>query len=153
VVGVVGIDGAGRLAWCNGVASRLLGVAPIEQRATPPLAEQVLGAGIARLASLPRSGAAALLLPNGLKVWARAEMRAPDGRRDLVPGASVNGHAASDADVEQGEGATTLRQSSRGLIERTLHACGGNVSEAARKLGVSRGVIYRRLRSGEQPAA
>ena len=153
VVGVVGIDGAGRLAWCNGVASRLLGVAPIEQRATPPLAEQVLGAGIARLASLPRSGAAVLLLPNGLKVWARAEMRAPDGRRDLVPGASVNGHAASDADVEQGEGATTLRQSSRGLIERTLHACGGNVSEAARKLGVSRGVIYRRLRSGEQPAA
>jgi transcriptional regulator of acetoin/glycerol metabolism len=43
-----------------------------------------------------------------------------------------------------------LRASNRELIERTLQECGGNVSKAARKLGVSRGVIYRRLRGDEQ---
>ena len=46
---------------------------------------------------------------------------------------------------------TTLRESNRGLIERTLQDCGGNVSKAARELGVSRGVIYRRLR-GDEPS-
>jgi sigma-54 dependent transcriptional regulator, acetoin dehydrogenase operon transcriptional activator AcoR len=146
VVGLVGVDGAGRLAWCNGVAQRLLGVPPLEPL---PSAEVALGIGVARLASLPRSGAA-LRLPNGLKVWARAEMHAPDGHRNLVQLAIVDG-LASTAAVPQGAAqpaaaSTTLRESSRGLIEQTLQRCGRNVSKAARELGVSRGVIYRRLR-------
>ena len=32
------------------------------------------------------------------------------------------------------------------LIERTLEAAGGNISEAAKRLGVSRNTIYRKLR-------
>lgn len=32
------------------------------------------------------------------------------------------------------------------LLHRTLLACGGNLSEAARRLGVSRGWVYRRMR-------
>lgn len=147
VVGVVGIDGAGRLAWSNGVASRLLGLPPLEPRGTLPWAEQVLGVGIARLASLPRTGAAPLMLPNGLVVWARSEMRAPDGHRNLVSAA----RAQAPEPAVPGQGAaTTLRESNRDLIERTLQECGGNVSEAARKLGVSRGVIYRRRRDGAE---
>jgi transcriptional regulator of acetoin/glycerol metabolism len=142
VVGIVGIDGAGRVAWCNGVATRLLGLPPIEPNVRgAPLAEVVLGAGIARLASLPRDGAAALKLPNGLVVWARAEMRAADGRRNFVQAERVEAHNPTP---------TTLRESNRDLIERTLRECAGNVSRAARKLGVSRGVIYRRL--GERAA-
>jgi transcriptional regulator of acetoin/glycerol metabolism len=39
-----------------------------------------------------------------------------------------------------------LRAASQELIERTLAACGGNVSRAARELGVSRGLIYRHLK-------
>ncbi|MBN8494908.1 MAG: helix-turn-helix domain-containing protein, partial [Burkholderiales bacterium] len=39
-----------------------------------------------------------------------------------------------------------LRSASRQLIEQTLAACGGNVSRAARQLGVSRGLIYRHLK-------
>jgi transcriptional regulator of acetoin/glycerol metabolism len=148
VVGVVGIDGAGRLAWCNGVASRLLGLpGAVEQRAASWPAEQVLGASVARLASLPRSGAATLRLPNGLKVWARSEMRAPDGHRGLVQAARVDRPQAA---LPSGTVPTTLRESNRDLIERTLQECGGNVSKAARKLGVSRGVIYRRLRGDEE---
>jgi sigma-54 dependent transcriptional regulator, acetoin dehydrogenase operon transcriptional activator AcoR len=42
-----------------------------------------------------------------------------------------------------------LRDSDLDLIRKTLQACGGNVSEAAQRLGVSRGLIYRRIRSAE----
>ncbi len=40
----------------------------------------------------------------------------------------------------------TLQQTERRAIEQALHACGGNVSQAARRLGVSRNTLYRRLR-------
>lgn len=156
VVGIVGIDALGRLAWCNGVATRLLGLPPIEQQAMLPSVEDVLGLGIGRLASLPATGAAPLVLPSGLKVWARAEMRAPDGHRGLVQLARAAVPEA-DAAARQGgsqhpEAATTLRESNRDFIERALQECGGNVSQAARKLGVSRGMIYRRLRTEGQQA-
>jgi DNA-binding NtrC family response regulator len=41
----------------------------------------------------------------------------------------------------------TLEQVERYLIERALNAQGGNVSEAARVLGLSRSALYRRLAS------
>jgi transcriptional regulator of acetoin/glycerol metabolism len=41
----------------------------------------------------------------------------------------------------------TLEQVERYLIERALAAQGGNVSEAARVLGLSRSALYRRLAS------
>ena len=39
----------------------------------------------------------------------------------------------------------TLDDAERHLIQRALNRCGGNVSEAARELGVSRSALYRRL--------
>jgi transcriptional regulator of acetoin/glycerol metabolism len=39
-----------------------------------------------------------------------------------------------------------LRDASQQLIEKTLAACDGNVSRAARELGVSRGLIYRHVK-------
>lgn len=42
----------------------------------------------------------------------------------------------------------TLAQIHRQLIDQTLAECQGNVSQAARRLGVSRGLLYRRLREG-----
>jgi DNA-binding NtrC family response regulator len=41
----------------------------------------------------------------------------------------------------------TLEQVERHLIERALAVQGGNVSEAARVLGLSRSALYRRLAS------
>ena len=39
----------------------------------------------------------------------------------------------------------TLDEAERHLIQRALSRCAGNVSEAARDLGVSRSALYRRL--------
>jgi len=98
VVGLVGIDAAGHVAWCNGVASRLLGVPLQRVPGEPTSSEATLGAGVSVLASLPRSGSAAMRLPNGLMVWARSAMRAPDGHRNLVqvPSDPVHADAAVD---------------------------------------------------------
>ena len=42
-------------------------------------------------------------------------------------------------------GVTTLREQSRQRVQQTLAECGGNVSEAARRLGISRTTFYRHL--------
>lgn len=42
--------------------------------------------------------------------------------------------------------ATSLREQTRRQVQQTLAACGGNVSEAARQLGISRNTLYRTLR-------
>ena len=41
---------------------------------------------------------------------------------------------------------TCLREQTRRQVQQTLAACGGNVSEAARQLGISRTTLYRALR-------
>jgi sigma-54 dependent transcriptional regulator, acetoin dehydrogenase operon transcriptional activator AcoR len=179
MVGLVGIDVNGRLAWENGVARSLLGgrVLPEHHPARAP--DEWFGLAWAQLAGLPATGAAPLALPNGLQVWARAEMQAPDGRRALVVGAGPQATAAaaaaavgphgvlptvqiatatevlqaqpSAAETPSAETVTPetprLRESDLELIQRTLRACRGNVSDAAKRLAVSRGLIYRRLRA------
>jgi transcriptional regulator of acetoin/glycerol metabolism len=53
--------------------------------------------------------------------------------------------------------AATLDTHRDRLITDTVAACGGNIARAARQLGVSRGLLYRRLRAqgtdGVPPAA
>jgi DNA-binding NtrC family response regulator len=65
---------------------------------------------------------------------ASAEEIAPE---DLFLGPSAQGPAL----IER----MTLDDAERHLIHRALARCGGNVSEAARELGVSRSALYRRL--------
>lgn len=177
MVGLIGVDMDGRLTWENGVARSLLGAAKLAGLLQGPPQER-LDLAWAQLAALPAVGAAPLSLPNGLNVWARAEMRARDGHRGLVPGSRMRvktsvaipnreTHTADPAPVtsqDAGDPAITrqaaeallrdpapvatprLRESDLELIQRTLHACEGNVTDAAARLGVSRGLIYRRLR-------
>jgi sigma-54 dependent transcriptional regulator, acetoin dehydrogenase operon transcriptional activator AcoR len=198
MVGLIGVGIDGRQSWENGVARRLLGGGRGHEPNPAEMPASRLGLGWAQLAALPAAGAAPLTLPNGLLVWARAEMRASDGRRGLVAAAQPAAPAGADEAlrVVQAEPAamqttvstavpsavpTTLRttlpaadqagphkavetptagsslatprlrESDLDLIQRTLCVCGGNVSDAAARLGVSRGLIYRRLRAANRP--
>ena len=183
MVALVGIDINGQLAWENGVARSLLGASGALGVPLGRDPERTLGRPWPQLAALPTSGAAPLMLPNGLTVWARCELRAQDGRHGLVLGGGLETLIRARAETEQPEGqaptapsaATAphpdpveptplslavdaadpatprLRESDLDLIRKTLAACGGNVSDAAQRLGVSRGLIYRRLRAAGQP--
>lgn len=165
---LAGIAADGRVAWLNGVAARLAGQLP---EGAAQDAEAVFGLDLAALSRLARGDAAVpARLPSGLGIWVRANLPAHDGidwRHAAGPVPSVGG-AAAVAGVAGAKGpaggdtsghmaavaggdaarAPTLDDHSRRLIESTLAACGGNISKAARELGVSRGTLYRRLNDG-----
>lgn len=158
---LAGIDSHGHLAWCNGTAQKLLGLSGEESASVA--AEQLFGVPLTQL--LPRHAAKAmnqpfaLRLPNGLTVWLRAQQGDPSatgagGLAAVAPAAHeprpapepIQATAPPAADAAH----PTLDQMARDAVERALADCDGNISRAARTLGVSRGLLYRRLqrRSG-----
>ena len=142
VEGLVGVDTRGCVAWVNQVAARLLGVV---QGASGQAVEELFGVDARELARRTRATAAVpQRLPSGLNVWMAARLQAPDGAGPLLP---VAAPAADDAArFNRTAAPTTLRDIDRSLVERTVRECAGNVSRAARVLGVSRGRIYRHLK-------
>ena len=54
--------------------------------------------------------------------------------------------------VASGERAATLEEAERELIRQVLASVNGNISEASKRLGVSRNTIYRKLRRDEPGA-
>jgi len=148
--GLAGLDAQGRIAWVNSAAARLLGLA-CPSSGTP--AENAFGLDLAALARLTRNDQASVhRLPNGLTVWLGARMQSNDGAGPLVGLGAPNPPASPSIDAPRTSrpSAPTLRDNDRHLIQQTVQACDGNVSKAARTLGVSRGLIYRHLKSGAQ---
>jgi len=169
-VGLVAVDDGGRVAWLNPLAAALMGVD--SQEARQFRCTELLGCEVDQLLarSLVRQ-AQPLPLPNGLTVWLQAEYRdigdasADEGGHDPAaadwPGAPAAARAAAVAATTAAGAAVvpvpsepvtpsarTLAQLNRRLIDQALADCQGNVSQAARRLGVSRGLLYRRLRQG-----
>ena len=146
---LAGITSDGRIAWMNRAATRLLGMAPTNGESR---AEAVFGLDLNSLAALTRRvEPSAHRLSNGLNVWLLARMQARDGLRQTIHlGASASAaHVAAplpDHPNVYEPVSGTLRSSELHLITRTLQACDGNVSKAARTLGVSRGLVYRHLK-------
>lgn len=87
-------------------------------------------------ASQGRSGAAWIQVPASSAPAAEADCAGPDSIR--------NGAAATGGDRRP------LHEVERQAIERAVEAAGGNLSLAAKQLGVSRNTIYRRLRWNER---
>lgn len=153
---LAGVSSDGRVRWLNDAAARLLGGLPAEAEARA--VEQVLGHDLSHLLRMGRSATAlALRLPSGLGVWLQAALPSSNGTdfRHAVAISVADGlHAPARPEAlaptppEAPSPATaeTLRAQHRKLIEDTLQAQGGNISQAARQLGVSRGTLYRQLR-------
>lgn len=79
-----------------------------------------------------------------------ARLLAPKLDESMGPaphGLAANEESPNDEGNSVLSEAVSLRESDRLLIEEALKECGGNVSKAAKKLNVSRGLIYRRMRS------
>lgn len=121
------------------------------------MVEDVFGATLGWLLSLPRQTSVQTLhLPHGLGVWIKGQLTAPDGA-DFKHAVPVSRPAPQPAAQPQLQAAipdtapdnmasrSTLVDHSQRLIESTLAQCGGNIAKAARALGVSRGMLYRRL--------
>ena len=167
--GLAGVTADGCIAWVNNAAARLLGVS---RGAAPARVENSFGFDLNTLAAYThRRAAAPHRLPNGLTVWVRARMQSNDGARQVfhlgrVPTASAAQAAAAVAAVAASTppaapaalaaaappaplaplASASLRDADRQLIAQTVAEHGGNVSKAARALGVSRGLIYRHLK-------
>ena len=167
---LAGIAADGTVAWLNDAGARLIGRLPAE--AGERRVDELLGHDLPSLLRLGRREAAQpLRLASGLGVWMQARLRAADGVdfRHAVPAAPVargdlhgTPHDAAiasscappvavDADpsVAAGPSGQTLRQQEQWLVQQALAAHHGNVSRAARALGVSRGTLYRRLRDSD----
>ena len=150
---LAGLDSRGRIAWVNQMGARLLGVT---QGACGQPAQDLFGLDAVQLARLNRADGARLhRLPNGLNVWLAVRLYARDGLATLHPvgrraaaAPAVNPPAAP---ADRTAAPATLRDIDRSQIERTVQACGGNVSQAARALRVSRGLVYRHLKRAGAP--
>jgi transcriptional regulator of acetoin/glycerol metabolism len=156
---LAGITPNGQLAWLNSVGTRLMGPLP---EAGGRDVEALFGLGLAELLRLIRSEAAQpARLSSGLGVWLQARLQARDGvdfRHALSllapaepPPLAPSPAAALPSAADKPE--ATLGDHSRKFIETTLLDCNGNISKAARKLQVSRGMLYRRLQSWRRESA
>lgn len=154
--GLAAVDGQGRLAWLNQTGARLLGTGRVPERETD--VEQLFGVGLEHLLAMShRHEPQPKQLPNGLTLWIQAQTGSqqcppPDTQAAAWEPAETT---QSLAETSAAPVASTLDNANRALIENTLAEFQGNVSRAARQLGVSRGLLYRRLaewRLGGAPA-
>jgi DNA-binding NtrC family response regulator len=115
----------------------------------------VFGLALDGLIALHRQHQAqALRLPSGLGIWIKGHMNASDGA-DFNHAVALSAPAVASATEPAETTAATetparLVDHSQRLIETTLASCDGNIAKAARALGVSRGMLYRRLQKSQQ---
>ena len=170
---LAGISPQGRVLWLNGAGRRLTGC----HMEDAPTVDSVFGTSIERLMELHRQKRIQTLrLPNGLGVWIKGRLSGGDGTdfnhavaveglpattpdhqsqtnaaRSAAPVSAVVDAAAAAVPAPSTATRATLVDHSQRLIEVTLAECGGNIAKAARALGVSRGMLYRRLQKSATP--
>jgi sigma-54 dependent transcriptional regulator, acetoin dehydrogenase operon transcriptional activator AcoR len=162
MVAMLGIDLSGQLVWLNSVASHLLGMSVNPEERQACSTEHIFDTHFGQLASLVGQGFQSQRLRNGLHVFVTCELckhglqvtqtsdpavRTPTTTPPVPPAPAThtldtrsapNLHAAYLP-------ADSLRQADADLIRKCLAEHKGNVSQVAKRLKVSRGLIYRRL--------
>jgi sigma-54 dependent transcriptional regulator, acetoin dehydrogenase operon transcriptional activator AcoR len=164
MVGMLGFDLVGQLVWINSVAGNLLGLqVPQKERGTCRV-EDIFDASFSQLASLAGRGLASQHLSNGLHVFLTCEMSRKGSSAGALGVSSqssgeqwakskVSSASPLQLDSAAADGAAlpvdSLKQADADLIQKYLSEFNGNVSQVARRLKVSRGLIYRRLQELE----
>lgn len=168
MVGIVGFDGGGELLWTNTVASNLLGLKISREERGQCAVEDIFESTFSQLVSLVGRGLVAQRLRNGLQIFLTCHLQQKSlGQSPLVvsaqspsqswgpPATSAISLSAYDLvkKIEPPLVVDSLKQADADLIQNYLSECNGNVSQVARKLKVSRGLIYRRLQELNLEAA
>ena len=155
--GLAAVDEAGQLLWMNAAGRSLLQAPRAPREATD--VEQAFGLKLSALLVAARSGRPLWhSLPNGLTlcVLAQTDTRATHAALALAAAPASPTQPEPEPATRTGATSTSpdstpLRAANHQLIEKTLAACDGNVSRAARELGVSRGLVYRHLKASAPP--
>lgn len=158
MAGLLGFDESGALVWINSVASTLLNLPATAAQRGPRSVEDMFAMTASRLPSLVGGALRQVCLTDGPQVYLRCEAHflgaspVPVSRGDGAPPPPtlpLAVAAAKPADpLLLADGylpASSLKDADADLIRQCLAECQGNVSRAARRLKVSRGLIYRRL--------
>jgi DNA-binding NtrC family response regulator len=99
-----------------------------------------------------RNGAGPLVqVVQVVQVAQSAPVSAPEQEASALSTTSARTSARPPARALSRPTAQTLRDNDRRVVEQTVRECGGNISKAARMLGVSRGLVYRHLKGTPQP--
>jgi transcriptional regulator of acetoin/glycerol metabolism len=162
MVAMLGFDLAGQLVWINSMASNFLGLSVNRDGRQACATEQIFDANFGVLASLVGQGVRSQRLRNGLRVFITCELRKhglPVAQAThKTPHTPAIGSPAPQAPETQTLAnvsmprahkaylpTDSLREADADLIRKCLADYRGNVSQAAKRLKVSRGLIYRRL--------
>lgn len=170
MVAMLGFDLAGQLVWLNSVASNLLGMSVNPDEREACATEHIFDTHFGQLASLVGQGFQSQNLRNGLHVFVTCELRkhgssevharlqaehtqATTTLAPQTPGAQSFSTVSVPVQHDAYLPADSLREADADLIRKCLAEHKGNVSQAAKRLKVSRGLIYRRLKElGIDPA-
>jgi sigma-54 dependent transcriptional regulator, acetoin dehydrogenase operon transcriptional activator AcoR len=166
MVGILAFDFSGRLAWGNSAASQLLGIrisAAVSDAAQQPVrcVEDFFDSSFDQLASLAGKGVVSKRLRSGLHVFLACALpqKSPTLKRfamlfepqtRTVSNDATHSHSAAFTPntptlAERTPLGESLKQIDAQLIQTYLSQYKGNISQVAKKLKVSRGLIYRRL--------
>jgi transcriptional regulator of acetoin/glycerol metabolism len=164
MVGIIGFDLTGKLDWLNSVASNLLGTHVSQTERASRCVEDIFECNFSQLASLSGRGLTSQRLSNGLHIFLTCELSSKEysteslGMKSKVSGEYRTKQEISQTSIESVELVSevkndslnvslsdSLKQADAHLIQKYLVKFNGNVSQVAKRLKVSRGLIYRRL--------
>lgn len=167
MAGLMGFDMQGQLVWVNSVASHMLGLPVTQEERGVRMVEDIFDTRFSRLASLSGKGLVCQRLLSGVNLFLRCEhqeaslsvgvnwqeastvqptaIQGTEQRAQVTsskPSPAIAGAATS---ISAEMPAHTLKQAQADLIVKYLTESNGNVSLVAKRLKVSRGLVYRRL--------
>jgi transcriptional regulator of acetoin/glycerol metabolism len=160
MVGIIGFDLVGKLVWLNSVASHLLGVHISKTERMSLCVEDIFACNFSQLASLSGQGLTSQQLVNGLHIFLTCEIsskksaseslgipfKVSDKYDEKMEAHNNLAEAVKRSPINQNDLSTdSLKEADIQLIQKYLAEFNGNVSQVAKRLKVSRGLIYRRL--------